>query len=190
MNTHRGVVFGIIVWMGVTLGSAQAGMITIFDGDFSVDAQTHTNTVPLDTLVDIVAGDVLNFFSSEDDVWNLRDVKDLAPMYTNADGLIDSPITNDGFTFYAGTMVGKIGDGGFFGIGTLLSMTSPVSGRLYLLNWDQAGEGDDDKYWNNGGSISVHLNLQRQEPVPEPATMLLFGTGIAALVRVQRRKRS
>lgn len=191
MNDRRGVVFGIIALLVGTLGSAQAGIVTVFDGDFSVDAQLHTNTEPLDTRVDILAGDVLNFFSSTEDVWNMRDVEDQAPMYTNADGLADSPITNDGFTFYAGTMIGEIGDDGFFAIGTSLSMVSPVSGKLYLLNWDQAEGGEmEDKYWNNTGSILVHLKVQRQEPVPEPATILLFGTGVAALVRAQKRKRT
>jgi hypothetical protein len=42
-------------------------------------------------------------------------------------------------------------------------------------------------FWPNRGAIS-HVAIYG-DPVPEPATMLLFGTGIVGLVGVYRRKR-
>lgn len=57
--------------------------------------------------------------------------------------------------------------------------------RFYLGTMDGMG------WWNNYGEFVVNItDTSSGNPVPEPATMLLFGAGIAGLAAVGRRKRS
>ena len=47
---------------------------------------------------------------------------------------------------------------------------------------------DEEKYW--GPSCAAKIELSRAPPVPEPSTILLFGTSIAGLAFVGRRKQN
>lgn len=65
----------------------------------------------------------------------------------------------------------------------------------YLFNLSNIWEGKEQlvlsSFWTGDGEIShVALYGGSSNPVPEPATLLLFGTGIAGLAAVGRRKRS
>lgn len=66
---------------------------------------------------------------------------------------------------------------------TLSFTASSTSSVIQFLNSDGVGD-------STNGLDNVALLAQGSAPVPEPATMLLFGAGIAGLAAVGRRKRS
>ena len=58
-------------------------------------------------------------------------------------------------------------------MGTDFNQSVGDTGRLYLLYWDS-------NYGDNFGEIMVTADVQ-SNPVPELATMLLFGSGLVGL---------
>lgn len=84
--------------------------------------------------------------------------------------------------------------------GTLSSSNPYTDWHVGEPNWDGNGGGVAMDYrsglgwkWNDEGSaigqIQGYIGEKTASPVPEPATMLLFGTGIAGLAAVARRKK-
>lgn len=158
----------------------QSGSIQDF-GDFSVDA----------TSTGIYLAEVRELNGNHDIYMN---------SYNNNASLnviFDANITALGFTYkaegnqywdhstfsYAGVTydLGIPGDSGFFGLiedsGTLAAGT-PFSFGQQSRNWSGVSF-DNITYTSNGPS-----------PVPEPATMLLFGTGLIGLISLRKRKNS
>jgi hypothetical protein len=83
-----------------------------------------------------------------------------------------------------GTLVGRIGTGPYFKVGSVFSGVATASGELFLAFLD-------NDFYNNGGFVTASVTYpdpDDQVPaVPLPAGMWLGLTGIAALVAARRR---
>jgi hypothetical protein len=124
----------------------------------AVDVQARQNSisggVALDTGVDVVAGQRLFLHADFSDTWSAG----AADRTSNANGLRPGNpfggnygLYTDGFSgqsFYYGALVGRIGDGPYFLVGTDYDQPASRCGRLTLYYWDS-------NYADNSGSINV-----------------------------------
>ena len=83
-----------------------------------------------------------------------------------------------GATFNHGTLVGRIGDGAYFAIGTLFNGAANASGVLRLFAWDINSN-------DNSGFVTAKIDVAA---VPLPAGAPLLLAGLAALGLLRRRK--
>lgn len=102
---------------------------------------------------------------------------DPAPFYTTtADGGSFGTWTEGTATFEIGSLVGRIGSGDFFKVGSDFSGQANASGTLELFYWDSDA-------WNNSGTLKVDVTA-----VPEPANIALMGLALGAFALSRRRK--
>jgi len=111
---------------------------------------------------------------------------DAQPDLSSTPGALDFSILTTSFTSLSPELkqVFFIGDGlTGTGTGSMQQFFVPTGAtRLFLGTMDGFG------WYNNYGSFDVDVTVNA--PVPEPDAMLLFGTGVAGLAAVSRRKRS
>jgi PEP-CTERM motif len=175
----------------LTLGSGVASAVP-----FDVFALTHSSQIdgfgvvqgtPLATGLFFDTGDTFTATADPDDVWRAGNDSG-GVRESNADGLTGLPphggsdfglVTGDGFSAHFGTLVGRLGTQ-YFVIGTSFSsgpllLSGPT--QLELFYWDTFTP-------DNTGSVRVDI---QPGAVPEPATLLLLGSGLSGLALRRRR---
>jgi len=135
----------------------------------------------------LTAGEAFTITVPVDELWSAGAL----PRWSNADGLTHDLYatgsdasgqapgtligqdfgtwTESGFSAPYGSLVGQIGGGAFFLIGTNYSGTASASGPLYLYYWDS-------NYSDNSGFVTATSSA-----IPEPSTWALMGLGFAVL---------
>ena len=134
---------------------------------------------PLNTGIHLNAGDFLSVTVDPSDMWSAGS----GPRVSNADGLGNPYGGNYGYysngssSFLYGSLIGKIGSGGYFFVGTSFHNYVPNSGDLILLYWDS-------NYYDNFGYVTAEIDVN---PVPEPSTMALLLLGIISVICFKRK---
>jgi len=165
----------IAVSMGA-VGASQAATV-------SVDVFAKANSVVLqkgaDTGISLTAGKGFTVSADAADLWRIG--TNLPRHEGNAEGMLQSRLYDlFGATFNHGTLVGRIGEGAYFRIGTLFNGIAQTSGALRLFAWD-INSGD------NSGFITAKIDVAA---VPLPAGAPLLLAGLAALGLLRRRRKA
>ena len=153
---------------------AISGLAAANATDFIVDAKDNSvaGGFGLDTIT-LSSGESLTVTASG--TWQ----NDPNPAYLSGpDGHSGSTYTDvaSNQTFDIGALIGKIGSGDYFLIGSSFTGTANASGMLDLFYWDSdAG--------NNLGSVTAAVTA-----VPEPANLALMGLALGAFALTRRRK--
>ena len=178
----------------VILGLALGAIIPLSALAVTVDVDAAGNSVNNDsgpvngasTGVILNVGDSFSVLASITDDWQLCFGHPTDPdgCAVNADG----KRTLDNTTFFTytlgdlsavvGTLVGSIGAGPYFAIGTSFSGVADVSGELKLFAWDTDSN-------NNNGTIAATVTKVAAIPLPTSGALLVFAAlgGLAALRR-------
>lgn len=166
------------------LGLAGVANATIINVDAMADSWNSGSGSGNNTGINLAAGDYLSVTAAADDLWSAGE----GDRTSNANGLdpCTASGTNfgylagpNGFTACYGALVGRIGTGDFFVVGTNYGSAVADSGLLRLFYWDTF-TGD------NSGSVAANVNVRS---VPEPATLGLLGLALAGVGTLRRRKR-
>ena len=156
-------------------GAASAATVTV-----DSKANSTTGGTGLATGVLLTVGQLFSVTASATDTWSLGGNDAECNREGNADGLTDCDqynpyVSPSGLTAPYGTLVGQIGGGDFFVIGTNFRDKAVAAGELFLFNFDSY-EGD------NTGSIVATV------AVPLPAGGLLLLGALGGIAALRRRK--
>lgn len=168
----------------VTLWSGAASAATM---DFDVLSTQVATGSALDTGIVLSVGDEFSISAAVDDYWSLGAGLNRS---INADG--DSEGTGapvfgsytdsaSGQSFIFGQLIGRIGTGDYFLIGTDFMGTADTAGTLFLGSWDSGIR-------DNSGSILATVVYQNTAAVPLPASLPMLLAGLAGIGAVRRRK--
>ena len=171
--------------------AAQAAPFTVKAFDNSSSGGTGLATISL------LAGESFSVVASSDDLWSAGAL----PRWSDADGLTHNrfatgtdesgqaagTMIGQNFGTYSqgnlsaayGTLVGQIGGGDYFVVGTSFNGVAAATGTLNLYYWD-SNNGD------NVGAVTTNVNVVG---VPEPETYALMLAGLGALGFIARRRR-
>ncbi len=128
----------------------------------------------LSTGVFLTAGESFSVTANPADIWN-NSFGDVA-YDSNADGHDFQMASLGGLYDAIGSLVGEIGNGPLFHVGTSLSSTAGSTGELKFFYFDS------DAY-NNTGAVHASVSV-----VPEPGNVALMGLALAAFALTRRRK--
>ena len=169
-------------------GVANAG--TVFNVDAFADSWNSGAGAGLDTGIALTAGQAFTVSAGADDLWSAGAL----PRWSNANGLTGNLVATgsdesgqaagtligqsfglfDGF--YYGELVGQIGSGAYFAIGTSFAGAANASGDLKLFYWDS-------NFGDNSGSVAADVSV-----VPEPGSVALMLAGLGIVGGLARRR--
>lgn len=155
---------------------AVSGLAAATTANVVVDAQLNSlgGGTGLDTGLFLTAGESFSVSAVPTDLWNNSGVD---PTYeTNADGHAFQSGSLDGLYDAFGALVGEIGNGPLFHVGTSFNGVASGSGELKFFFFDSDA-------WNNTGAVHVAASA-----VPEPTNIALMGLALGAFALSRRRK--
>ena len=160
------------------VGAASASTVTV-----DVDAVTNSTGggVGYDTGIALTLGEAYTVSADVLDTWSLGGNDPGCTRESNADGLTAcfGTYSQGGLTALYGTLVGQIGTGDFFVIGSDFSGLATADGTLSLYLFD-SNQGD------NSGFITATITAPAA--VPLPAAGLLMVGALGGLGALRRRK--
>lgn len=168
-------------------GAAQATTVVV---DAKADSWNSGAGAGLDTGIALTAGESFAVTVAADDLWSAGAL----PRWSNANGLTGTLLATgtdesgqpagtvigkdfgllDGFAF--GELVGQIGNGAYFAVGTSFSGAANATGELKLFYWDTFTD-------DNSGSVAAAISV-----VPEPASIALMLAGLGIVGGLSRRR--
>jgi hypothetical protein len=182
----------VVALLMIYAASAHANTFVI------VDAYNNSSSggIGKATTLNLTTGQSFVVSANTTDLWNAGDL----PRWSNANGLTKNlfatgsddsgqPLgtqigklfpnwTQGTLSAPYGSLVGQIGSGDFFLIGTSYTGTALNSGILNLFYWDENN-------YDNTGEITANVNPI--PTVPIPAAVWLFGTGMLGLLGLRRK---
>ena len=183
------LLIGTFLIFGVA-GTAKAALVDVDAYQDSLNDNPPPDITPvIDTGIFLDGDDYLLITVDPLDMWSAGPEQRNPPKsrISNADGL-GNPYGGDwgfytdrgsGSSFRFGTLVGQIGGGAYFEVGTYYYEHVTDTGELTLFYWDINN-------YDNTGYVTASITLN-PERVPEPASLLLLGTGLIGMCSVRRR---